>query len=147
MFNILHDGIIGSANIKEKNCELIVDIPYLTNRIHPGFEHFKVTLCNFQNLSFLAWPSELGKEKIRLNDFNGIFSEEPQILSANVAGDKFEVTCNIHNAENKYCGGEMIFTCTSAIVVDQQEKTWSIEELDELCKGYWDEWANKNKKV
>lgn len=121
-----------------------VDIQYLAERINPNFRKFVVRLAGVENIRFSTWPSDLQAEPEVLTDISIIFKPELEILEGSIKEGQIQVVCNQHSPEFDYCGGELFLTATSAEVVDESGKNYSIDELDTLCKSYWDSWANRS---
>jgi hypothetical protein len=98
-----------------------------------------------KDVHFSTWPSDLKSEPELIKDIASIFTPELEILESSLKEGKIQVVCNQHSHEFNYCGGELYFSAASAEVADEDGKAYSLDELDTLCKGYWDEWANRNK--
>jgi len=145
VFSIFHDG--GIVRCHEENGSLLleVEIQYLAERIYPAFQKFAVLLEDVKDVYFSTWPSDLKSAPVVLKDIASIFKPELEILESNVKEGQIQVVCNQHSHEFDYCGGELYLSAASVEVTDEGGKSYSLDELDALCKGYWDEWANKNK--
>lgn len=144
IFSIFHDGGISFAEHRDDLLALEVDIQYLAERVKPEYRKFKVILYGFKDAEFSTWPSDLNSEPQKIDDVTTIFKPELEILEASVKDNKIEVVCNQHSSEYDYCGGELLFAVDSAEVHDEAGKSYSIDELDVICRGYWDDWAAKN---
>jgi hypothetical protein len=145
IFSIFHDGGISSCRREGESLLMEVEIQYLAERINPDFRKFMVRLNDVKNLSFSTWPSDLKSPPVLLDEAEEIFKAELEILEGDIENEKIKVVCNQHSSEFDYCGGELYLSASSAEVTDEANKSYSIEGLDILCKGYWDDWANKNK--
>jgi hypothetical protein len=145
VFSIFHDG--GIVHCHEENGSLLleIEIQYLAERISPAFRKFVVLLEHVKDVCFSTWPSDLKSEPEVLKDITSIFHPELEILEGNLREGKIQVVCNQHSPEFDYCGGELYFSAASAEVIDEGGKSYSLDELDALCKGYWDEWESRNK--
>jgi hypothetical protein len=147
IFSIFHDGTIENTSLSDGILKLTIDIPYLADRVKNGYKFFYVELDGFRDAEFHAWPAMLGKEKELVSDLAIIFKPALEILEANLKEDQFEVVCNIKSFSNSdYCGGELLFRANSARVRDEANKEYSISELDEICRAYWNEWKMKQDK-
>ena len=144
IFSIFHDGGIAAASVKDNALVLDVEVQYLAERVNPEYKGFKVFLYGFRDVEFSTWPSDLESTPVKINDIQSIFKPELEVLEANLKGNNIEIVCNQHSSAYDYCGGELSFNVDSAAVQDESGKLYTIEELDILCKGYWDEWASKN---
>lgn len=145
VFSIFHDGGIVHCHDENGSLLLKIEIQYLAERINPDFRKFSVLLENVKGVYFSTWPSDLKSEPEVLKDVTSIFKPELEILEGNFKEGQIQVVCNQHSPEFDYCGGELYLSATSAKVTDEDGKSYSLDELDTLCKGYWEEWANRNK--
>jgi hypothetical protein len=143
IFSIFHDGVITHYIFNDGKLTLEIEIQYLAERISPDFTQFHVLLENISNIRFTTWPSDLQSESELITEPNIIFAPDLDILESNSKESHVQVICNQASSDYEYCGGELYFLATSAIVTDENGKEYSLDELDVLCKGYWDEWASK----
>ena len=144
IFSIFHDGVISRHQVKGRELVLEVEIQYLAERINPTYRSFQVVLENVENIRFTTWSSGLKSESELITEPSIIFKPDLDILEGNIKEEQIQVICNQASSDFEYCSGELYFSATSAIVTDEAGKSYSIEELDILCKGYWGEWATKN---
>ncbi|MEG3438471.1 hypothetical protein V0288_15170 [Pannus brasiliensis CCIBt3594] len=145
IFSIFHDGKIVFCHLENSSLLMEVEIRYLAERIDPAFRKFIIRLYDVKDLYFFPWPSDRSSEPDVLREIDTIFKPELEILDANCEEDQIKVICTQHSLELDYFGGELSLSATSAEVLDEAGKNYSIEELDTLCKSYWDEWANQHK--
>ncbi len=143
IFSIFHDGVITHHVVKDGKLVLEIEIQYLAERVSPGFTKFHVLLENVANIKFTTWPSDLKSELKLITEPNIIFAPDLDILEGNTKESQIQVICNQASSDYEYCGGELYFSATSAIVTDESGKEYSVDELDVLCKGYWNEWASR----
>jgi hypothetical protein len=144
IFSIFHDGVISSCQFRHGELCLEVEIQYLAELINSAFKKFQVSLKGVENIRFTTWPSDLKSEPQLLCDVSIIFEPKLDILEGNIKENQIQVVCNQASSNYDYCSGELYFSAVSAVVIDEAVKSYSIEELDSLCKDYWDAWANKN---
>ena len=147
LFNILHDGEIESAEMKGRDCVLRVEIPYLAERIRKGFRRFSVSLKNSADFQLRGWMADFSKGTEEIVGFERIFEERFEILSAKEDEGRVSIACNIHDPNSELCGGDLSFHCDSAEVSDEAQRKYSIDELGDICEGYWDDWQSKRQKV
>jgi hypothetical protein len=145
MFSVFHDGGISQCTKDNSTLQFNVEIQYLTERIDPSFKAFHIALYGVSDLSFTTWPDDAEAKPDTFTDIRTIFTPELEILSGEVENNLIKVACNQPLPNLGYCGGFLKLSATSAVVKDEAEKEYSIEELCSLSDGYWDEWANKNK--
>lgn len=142
IFSIFHDGTISEVLSKDGEIVLTVEIPYLAKRINPSFERFRVKLLGVKKLEFSTWPSDLKLAPELLTEAETIFTPQLEILEGNIEEGRIEVVCSQHSEAFEYCGGELSFEAQSAEVDDEAGKSYSIEELGEICEAYWNAWEN-----
>lgn len=147
VFNIFHDGSLEHVQFDAGRLNARVDIPYLADRVKPGFTFFSMEISGFRDAQFNAWPEESGAKDIAIADLRAIFSPDLEILSASVENGGVKVICNISSPKCAYCGGELFFRADSIRVLDEANKAYSVDELGSLCKEYWDNWKRKNGSV
>lgn len=143
IFSIFHDGSITSCYTNTDSLLMKVEISYLAERIDPNFSEFTLCIYGVSNIYFSTWLSDLKSEPVIIREIERIFKPELEILEGNIENEKIKVVCNQHSSEFDYCGGELYLSIISCEVLDEVGKSYSIEELDILCKEYWDEWENK----
>ena len=147
MFNIFHDGDIESASLVNGECKLRVGIQYLAERVNKNYLFFDIVLFGVSSMKFEGWMNDLNKEVLHLEQCDEIFKNDLEILSATEKGGQIEVACSVYDTDTDICGGTLSFMCSGSTVSDESGKNYSLEELDLICRGYWTEWSNKNKKV
>lgn len=96
-------------------------------------------------MRFTTWPSDQKSEPTLVTDVSVIFKPELEILEGNLKDGLIQVVCNQASPDFDYCGGELYVQAGSAQFTDEGGRHYSIDELDSLCKGYWDEWSNKSR--
>jgi len=147
IFNIFHDGTIENSGLDGTTWNFEVFIPYLAKRIEKEYTSFKVTIVNAKNFRFEGWLRELNKGTEELLEFCEFSNEELEILSAEKNEKGIKVSCSIAAPKSRFCGGNLSFQCGAAEVFDQSGKQYTIDQLDEICKSYWDEWSQRTNKV
>ncbi len=90
-------------------------------------------------------PSPETRKKL-VKDLPTIFKSPLEILAAKLSGNRFEIDCNIRSGNSDFCGGNLLFEATAVTVRDEANKEYSVSELAEICRGYWNEWKAKNAK-
>ena len=143
IFSIFHDGVISCAKSKAHGLVLEIEIQYLAERVQSGFSVFTVVLNGFRNAEFTTWPHDAEMAPEKITDISRIFEPKLEILESSNKDNGIRVVCNQHSGDYHYCGGELFFVTDTAEVYDESKKLYSIDELDKICKGYWDEWAGK----
>jgi hypothetical protein len=139
VFSILHDGTIVGWNGDEENLTLAIECQYLAVKINPSFDRFYVELININNLSLSPWMNPFDLKQEYFVELKKIFQAELEILSAEIEDNIVKVSCNQHNLDFNFCGGILYLNCFDIRVYDQDRRELSIEELNAICKSYWNE--------
>ncbi len=143
IFAILHDGIISSWVGNKTLLTLTVECIYLAERINPSFDRFYIELRDVDRLEFNPWPNPFDQPRVLKTDIPAIFTDDLELLSAEVKTDHVVIFCNQHDRNLDYCGGELIISCGKIIAFDQDNNEISVAQLHEPCKNYWDELSSK----
>jgi hypothetical protein len=143
IFSIFHDGGIASYCLSAGVLVLDVEIMYLAERVNPGSRSFRVSLRNVRDLHFSTWPKGASAQPSVLRAPDQIFHPELEIMSGEADGDRIKVLCNQPSSSCDYCGGELYLAAESATVIDEDGRDYSIDELRQISKAYWDEWASR----
>ncbi len=144
IFNIFHDGDIANFTVSKDSIDLVIEIPYLAQRINKNFRNFYLKLNGCNDITLQTWPHK--KEDISeiFKNPDQIFQSRLWILSAEIKGCKIEVACSQNDHTFDYCGGHLGFSVDSAIVLDENNREYSVEELSEICDAYWSDWETKS---
>lgn len=145
IFSILHDGTIASWTGDRSHLRLTVFCEYLAERINSTYEHFFVELLNINRLAFVPWMNPAELEQEYLIEIKDIFKPNLDILGAESSEDMVKISLNQRNLGYNYCGGFLYLASEGIRVLDQSENEMSIDRLYEICKGYWNDFSNKNK--
>ena len=143
LFSILHDGVIVEAFTEETSLLFRVEITYLAQRVAPEFTTFLVRLHQAQDLAFVTWPNEASAAPQTLRSLTQIFIPPLHILSGDCVGARVQVECNQPATSTPHCGGTLSFLATSADVVDERGKHYSLKDLVEIAEAYWKEWSER----
>lgn len=144
LFNVFHDGLIVEASSVDEDLLLTVRISYLAERIAPEFTTFAVRLHHVEDLSFSTWPKDSAASPEVLRSASAIFHPHLDILGGDPSDGRVRVTCNQSSSETPHCGGTLTFRATSAMVCDQDLKSYSIADLSTLADAYWKDWSERD---
>ena len=140
---MLHDGGI-SAWTGDKNLLILtVECQYLAKCIDKSFDRFYIELTNVSELFLSTWPNPFDLPVQTLTEPSDIFKAELELLSADIKDGEVIISCNQHDAEFDYCGGNLTISCETIKVFDQSNNELTIDQLDTICKNYWGEWNKK----
>lgn len=143
IFSILHDGTITAWTGDKKLLILTVDCKYLAERIDKSFDKFYVELSVIHKIELETWTNPVDLPTGIKTDFSDIFKAELEILSADIKNDAVVLSCNQYDTDLDYCGGNLIISCKTIKVFDQNKNELTFDEFREICKNYWDEWSKK----
>jgi len=141
MLSVFHDGDMARFHADGPDVLVEVEIPYLTNRIQPGFKFFSVRFLQLRDLSFTTWPKDDGVDPWVIQGITEVLGAAPEILSAEAEGPIVKVVCNQPSPSLPYCGGELRFVADGALVTDQARREWSLADLITLSQQYWGDWS------
>lgn len=143
IFSILHDGTIAYFSGDKKLLTLIVDCSYLAQRIDKSFDNFYVDLIGVKNISLTTWPNPTTLPSKTLTEMKDIFEAQLEILSADIKADNVIVSCGQYDTSYNYSGGNLTINCEAIKIYDQNKNELTIDNLDAVCKSYWDEFSKK----
>lgn len=137
IFSIFHDGTITEWKPIENGIELTIECEYLAELIDSNFTKFYVELNKISKLEFDSWmnPIELPKEIKKTP--TEIFKAELEILSAKTENGIVQITCNQHNTEFNYCGGNLQILAENITVKSENNSELSVDDLNEISNSYW----------
>ena len=142
IFSILHDGGITAWTGDKKVMTLTVECQYLAERIDKSFDRFYVELSQVDELLLKTWQNPFDLPVQTLTEQSDIFRAELELISADIKDEKVVIACNQHDTNFDYCGGNLTISCDTIKVFDQKKNELTIDQLDEICKNYWDDWSN-----
>jgi hypothetical protein len=137
IYSILHDGTISAWTGDKNLLTLTVECQYLAERIDKSFDRFYVELIHVDELSLSTWPSPFDLPVQTLSEPSDIFKAELEILSADIKDDAVVITCNQHDTDFNYCGGNLTISCQAIRVFDQNNNELRLDKLSEICRNYW----------
>ena len=118
---------------------LTVECEYLAERIDKSFDNFYVELSIIDKIELDPWSNPFYIPAIIKTELRDIFKAKLEILSADIKDTVVVVSCNQHNTDFDYCGGNLTISCQSIKVFDQSKNELTIEQFDKICNEYWDE--------
>jgi len=142
LFSVFHDGVFCDVVQQGDTLQFDIDIRYLAARVNPLFSKFHIMLAGVEELTFITWPDDVGSNPTVFTDISAIFTPRLELLSAEVSNDMVKISCNQPLAGLGYCGGDLKIKATSVVVKDEAGTAYSIDELQALNDGYWDEWGS-----
>jgi hypothetical protein len=143
IFSILHDGTISTWTGDKNLLILKVRCEYLAERIDKSYKSFYIECRQIEKLEFHPWMNPAELPQTLLTDIEDIFKADLEILSADLENEFVKITCNQHLTKIDYCGGTILLNCKTIAIFDQAKRQLSIDDLDKICKGYWDNFSQK----
>jgi hypothetical protein len=142
VFSIFHDGSIVAWGGDKNLLRLKIECLYLAELIDPSYEYFHINLLDVEQLMLEPWmnPKELPQEYYKIN--SQIFQAELELLSTEIDGNIVKVYCNQHDMSFNYCGGVLFLKCSDVEIYDQAGKEMTLDELDVVCRQYWNKFGN-----
>lgn len=138
IFSIFHDGGIVDCNGDLNKLTLTIQCNYLAELINPDFEKFYIDLIEIDKLDFDPWMNPIDLEKIVFNSYEEFLKVDLEILFADIKDDFVLITCNQHDTNLDYCGGNLMISANDFNLFDQNRTKLTIEQLDLICRTYWD---------
>jgi hypothetical protein len=143
IFSFLHDGTISAWTGNKNLLVLTVDCEYLAERIDKSFDKFYIELHKIKKIELDPWANSTDIPAVIKSDLVDIFKAELGILYAEINDDAVVVTCDQTDKDFDYCGGNLTINCEIIKVFDQNKNELTIDQFEEICKNYWDEWRKK----
>ncbi|MCL3782753.1 hypothetical protein EMN47_20400 [Prolixibacteraceae bacterium JC049] len=143
IFSIFHDGGIVDCKGDFHKLTLTIQCNYLAELIKPDFENFYLDLIEINKLDFDPWMNPIDLEKIDFDSYEDYLKVDLEILSAEIEDDLVVVTCNQHDTDLDFCGGYLMISANEIKLFDHNKTEMTIDQLDSVCRLYWDEKANR----
>ncbi|WP_338398729.1 hypothetical protein [Persicobacter psychrovividus] len=143
VFSIFHDGGIIDCQGDLNKLILTIQCNYLAELINPDFENFYVDLICVNKLDFDPWMNPIDLKKIEFKSHEEYLKVDLEILSSEIEDDYVLITCNQHDTDLDYCGGNLIISANDFRLFDHNKNVMTIEELDLICRLYWDKFSKR----
>ncbi len=137
-FYAFHDGDIIFDKEEGPNQIWKIECEYLAEMINPKFKLFWIKIYNCKFLQFEPWMNPIELPKEIWTNIKDIFKTELEISSAKEKENKVEISCNQHNLDFNFCGGQLLLDCEGIEVYDEEWNKIEHEKLGEICNQYWD---------
>lgn len=139
LWDCLHDGALSSAEtIEPGRLRLTVEIEYLRELLGAGGRGFVVTLEGLKRFE-LRHYGPASEAPVLSSDLTVIAGLKPEILSAENTASGVCIHCNLqsfHPRSTDY--GEIDLDYDNALIVVDDGRSFSIQELLALSKRYWE---------
>ncbi|BDD01373.1 hypothetical protein PEPS_36530 (plasmid) [Persicobacter psychrovividus] len=143
VFSIFHDGGIVDCQGDLNKLILTIQCNYLAELINPDFENFYVDLICVNKLDFDPWMNPIDLKKIEFKSHEEYLKVDLEILSSEIEDDYVLITCNQHDTDLDYCGGNLIISANDFRLFDHNKNVMTIEELESICRLYWDKFSKR----
>jgi hypothetical protein len=144
LFSVFHDGVVEHADLEGGELLMRVRVTYLAAQVQEDFTTFVVRLSGVEDLAFSTWPKDAAATPEVLHAPDEIFKPPLDLLSGKATTGHLEIDCNQPARSAPHCGGTLTLRATSATVIDEAGKNWSLSELTALADAYWAEWKERN---
>jgi hypothetical protein len=143
IFSIFHDGTICEWTGDKNLLTLKVECLYLAERINKSFDSFYIDLISIDKLLLDLWMNPVELQKQIKTELADIFKADLDIISTKTEDDHVAISCNQTDTSLDYCGGTLLLSCQSIQVFDQNKNPLKIDQLEGICKSYWDQKSEK----
>lgn len=138
IFSIFHDGGIVDCRGDLQKLTLTIQCNHLAELINPDFENFYLDLIELNKLDFYPWMNPIELEKIDFDSYKDYLKVDLEILSAKIKDDLIIVTCNQHDTDLDFCGGNLMISAKDFNLYDHKLTPMTIDQLDLISRNYWD---------
>ena len=138
IFSIFHDGGIVDCEGDFDKLTLTIQCNYLAELINPDFENFFVDLIGINKLEFDPWTNPIHLEKRDFRSHEEYLKVDLEILSAEIKDDFVLITCNQHDTDLDFCGGNLMISANGFKLFDHNNKQMTMDQLDSISRTYWD---------
>ena len=129
IWNLLHDGTLDRTERCGGDLQLEIRLSYLATRALPGSSGLKLTLHGCTSFAFVAWESS-----DIVTDLRSISNLELGILSTDSESRPIDVITD---------RGVLKVDFSDLSIELENGSPISFEELQEIAKGYWDDFSNR----
>ncbi|KAB8140985.1 GNAT family N-acetyltransferase [Chloroflexia bacterium SDU3-3] len=141
LFNLLHDGYIAAHRAHTGGAlTLTVAIPYLAERIAPGYTALAVTLLDASGVRLLPWARPGNPAPVPTADLGPTLDDQPDILSATQIEGIDAILLRYDGPPDDGC--YLLIPPTPARVRDEAGRCYTFDELAKIAEGYWQKFAN-----
>lgn len=137
VINAFHDGEMLLEKKEGNHLVLKIDCEYLAKAINPDFSFFWMKIHNCHFMEFHPWSTLEELSKTIWTSPREIFEMELEIISAEVEGNRVEVSCYQYNANIDVKGGKLLLDCQSIELFDQEWNRLEYLQLREITNDYW----------
>lgn len=137
LFSMLHDGAISAWQGDKNLLTLTIECDYLAQRINKAYNKFYIDLIQIEKLELEPWSNPIENALRIKTQFEDIFKEELEIITANIIDEIVVISCNQYDTSIDYCGGNLSIACKEIKLYDQEKNELTLNQLELLCKDYW----------
>lgn len=137
VFAIFHDGSIIDCEGVFTKMTLTIQCNYLAQLINSEFKNFYVDLIEINKLDFDPWMNPTDLKKIDFKSHEDYLKADLEILSAEIKGNYVLITCNQHDPDSYYSGGDLMVSASNYNLYDHNRNPVTVESLNLICQNYW----------
>jgi hypothetical protein len=143
IFATFHDGGIIEWKGDLKQLTLKIECQYLGQEFQDDFENFYLIINNIEYIEFEPWMNPIKLEKINKTGLNEIFKAELEIGYAETINGIVKISCNQHDSEFDYCGGNLFLKAESIEIKNHLKQNIKPIDLYNANDSYWNKFREK----
>ncbi len=133
IFNAFHDGTINQIKSFANYIEFEVEIGYISEVLIPNSTIIFLQLKEVDKLYFTSWCEDSKK----IDDFEVLNREELEITSSKIINEE-EISVQLLSKLSFYPGGELVVSCESFQLFNQNRESISYDNFIKATNHYWD---------
>lgn len=143
IFATFHDGGITEWKGNLKKLTLKIECQYLAQEFKPDFENFYVIINNIEHIELEPWMNPITLEKINKTELKDIFKAELEIGYAETKNGIVKISCNQHDTEFDYCGGNLYLKAERIEILNHLKEKLMPTDLYKTNDNYWNKFNEK----
>jgi len=143
IFATFHDGGITDWKGDLKQLTLKIECQYLGQEFQDDFENFYLIINNIKHIELEPWMNPIKLEKINKTELNDIFKAELEIGYAETINGIVKISCNQHDTEFDYCGGNLFLKAESIEIKNHLKQNIKPIDLYNANDSYWNKFKEK----
>ncbi|MDF2571041.1 MAG: hypothetical protein K0R55_2645 [Sporomusa sp.] len=137
LFSLFHDGTIEEITTTQNGLKFSVDIMYLAEKIKPGFKNIVIELINLEDFYF-----EVSDSNDIMIDYQELNRLDLEILKTDKFHDRINIFCSANQGNVL---GYLNIKTSHIEIYDPEGNSIELNNLERLCREYWDEFSLENK--
>ncbi|QWG09938.1 hypothetical protein KM029_19850 [Flammeovirga kamogawensis] len=142
IFTTFHDGGITGWEGDLKQLTLKIECQYLGKEFQEGFNFFYLLIYNIEHIELEPWMNPITLKKINWTELKDIFKAELEIGYAETLNGIVKVSCNQHNTNYDYCGGNLLIKAKKIEIKNHLKQKITPTDLFKASENYWNKFSN-----